>query len=331
MEASIHLRRLYSDICRGYSVAELGNQVRYVKHFSVFDYTEVDEVRERAFEDVVRRGMRTEEQVKKWLADQGLWGVKEDRELAIQEDYLESLRKTRSKAHLISQVKQMDVQINEAELKVAELANKHARLMDKTAEQAADQKVQYEYMRLGFFTDAGLTTPLLTREAIDELSDGETESLLFAYIDVINRFSSDTLRKIAVAPFFANYFYLCGDDPTRFFGKPVSHLTLNQVNLLSWGSNFKSLMTQNEIPKEMQGNPDKIEEFIARSRNMKSLVNKAGEGDRVALIGATKEDFKALGVEDSTNLVRDDAKRGVKSGLEAAKTREVTYTVPAGR
>jgi hypothetical protein len=302
-----------------------------VKHFSVFDYTEVDEVRERAFEDVVRRGMRTEEQVKKWLADQGLWGNKEDRELAIQEDYLESLRKTRSKAHLISQVKQMDVQINEAELKVRELANKRARLMGKTAEQAADQKVQYEYMRLGFFTDAGLTTPLLTREAIDQLSDGETESLLFAYIDSINLFSNDTLRKIAVAPFFTNYFYLCGDDPTRFFGKPVSTLTLNQVNLLSWGSNFKSIMTQNEIPKEMQGNPDKIEEFIARSRNMKSLVNKAGEGDRVALIGATKEDFKALGVEDSTNLVRDDAKRGVKSGLEAAKTREVTYTVPAGR
>lgn len=327
-DSTSHLRRLYADICRGYSVSRFDGRVVYVKHFNVFDYTEVDEMREAAFRDITKRGIKTETQQREWLSLNGLWSKKDDQDIAIQEDYIASMRKTRSKAHLISQAKQMDTQIAEAEAKLSEMVNKRVRLLGKTAEQVADQKVQYEYMRLGFFADSDLKTPLLTPESIAELDGRDIDHLLFSYIDIINRFSADSLRRIAIAPFFTNHYYLCGDDPTRFFNKPVVNLTIYQTNLLSYASYFKILMTQNEIPKEMANNPDKIEDFIARSRNMKSLVNKAGEGDRVAIVGASKDDFKALGVEDSTDLVRADAARGIKSGLEAAKNRDVIFTKP---
>ncbi len=322
------IRTIYADICRGYSVGQFNGQPVYIKHFTVFDYTEIDSERDRAFDEVVQRGIKTEAAQLKWLEEKELWIKKDDQDLAIQESYLEGLRKTRSKMPYKSQIEQMNKQIGEAEVKHRELTNKRARLLGKTAEQVADQKVQYEYMRLAFFDDVALKTPTLTRETVAQLSGQEADELLLSYVDSINLFSPDNLRRIAVAPFFTNSFYLCGENVTLFYGKPVVDLTIYQTNLMSYGGYFKSLMTQTEIPKEMANNPDKIEEFIARSRNMKSLVDKAGEGDRVALIGASSEDFKALGVEDGSATVRADIKREVKSGIEAAKTREVKYTVP---
>lgn len=328
MDTSTHLRRLYADICKGYSLGVYRGQSIFIKHFTVFDYTEIDAAREEAFESVVRRGIKTEADQLKWLETNGLWSKKDDQNIAIQEDYVDGLRKTRSKMHLKSQTDQINKQIAEAETTLGEATRKRAKLLGKTAEQVADQKVQYEYMKLAFFEDETLKKPLLTREDINQLTGPDTDTLLYSYIDVINGFSSDSLRGIAIAPFFTNSFYLCGEDITRFFLRPIVDLTIYQTNLLSYGSYFKSLMSQTEIPKEMANNPDKIEEFIARSRNMKSLVNKAGQGDRVALIGATGEDFKALGVEDGSATVRADINRGVKSGLEAAKTREVRFTTP---
>ena len=328
MDSATQLRRVYADICRGYSLGSHKGSPVFIKHFTVFDYTEVDGAREEAFDSVVKRGIKTEAEKLQWLESNGLWTKKDDQELAVQESYLESLRKTRSKMPYKAQIDQINVQIKSAEIEVNKLTNKRVRLLDKTAEQVADQKVQYEYMRFAFFSDSGLKTPLLTREDVEQLSGRDADSLLFSYINSVNQFSLDCLRRISIGPFFTNSFYLCGDDITRFFLRPVVDLTIYQTNLLSYGSYFKSLMTQTEIPKEMANNPDKIEEFVARSRNMKSLVNKAGAGDRVALIGAAPEDFKALGVEDGSAVVRADINKGIKSGLEAAKTREVTFNKP---
>ena len=325
---SPHLRRIYADICRGYSLGSYQDRPVYIKHFTVFDYTEIDSVREEAFEAVVKRGIKTEAQQLQWMESNGLWTKKDDQDLAVQTDYLESLRKTRSKMPYKAQIAQINKQIGEAEIGVGKLTNRRAKLLGKTAEQVADQKVQYEYMRLAFFDDPELKTPTLTCESVTQLNGQEADTLLFSYIDSINQFSADHLRHIAIAPFFTNSFYLCGDDVTRFLMVPVVNLTIYQTNLFSYGTYFKSLMSQTEVPKDMANNPDKIEEFIARSRNMKSLVDKAGPGDRVALVGGTGEDFKALGVEDSSAMVRADVSKGFKSGLEASKTREITYTKP---
>lgn len=328
MDSATQLRRLYADICRGYSLGSHKGVFVYIKHFTVFDYTEIDAAREEAFESVVKRGIKTEAQQLKWLETNGLWSKKDDQDLAVQNDYLDSLRKTKSKMPYKAQIDQINKQIVSAEIEVGKLTNKRAKLLGKTAEQVADQKVQYEYMRLAFFVDAEMRTALLTREDVAQLSNRDADNLLFSYIDSVNQFSPDSLRRISIAPFFTNSFYLCGDDVTRFYRRPIVDLTIYQTNLLSYGSYFKSLMTQTEIPKEMANNPDKVEEFVARSRNMKSLVNKAGDGDRVALIGASGDDFKALGVEDGSAVVRADINKGIKSGLEAAKTREVKFTTP---
>ncbi len=318
------LRRIYSEICRGYSETTYLGHAAYVKHLTVFDQTEIDTLREEAFDRAANRGIKTEAAKLKWLADKGLWLTKDESDLGMQRAYIENLEKTRSKAPVKSLADQMTNQIAEARTKVNELADKRARLIGLTAEQVADQRVQYEYIRLSFHRDRALSQPAFSADDITNLNDDETDALLFSYIDVITRFSPENLRHIVIAPFFTNQFYLCGDRIEAFFGRPVVQLSIYQSNLLSHGQYFRSILTNNDLPKEVLSSPDKIEEYVMRSRNMKAAVSKAGNHDRVAMIGATSEDLRGAGLEDGSDKVRADIRRGVRSGIEAAKTREVT-------
>lgn len=328
-DSTTSLRRIYAEVCQGYSTREYAGSTVYVRHFNVFDYTEIDQLRDEAFDFAVSRGLHTEATKLKWLEEKGLWTKKDDLELKQYESYVQTLHKSRSKLPLKAQIVQADKQIAEGEAKLGGMVNKRANLLGKTAEHVADQKIQYEYMRLGFFKDPLLKERLLTTDDINSMDDQQAEDLLHAYVNVINQFGAETLRKIAVSPFFTNYFYLVGERLETFFGKPIVGLTLYQTNLLSYGNYFKSLMTQTEVPKEMMGDPNKIEEYIMRSRNMKTMASKMDQNaDRVAIIGATGEDFKAMGVEDGSAIVQKDFDRGVKNGIEAAKTRTVTFNEP---
>ncbi len=319
------LRRIYADICRGYSLGIYEDKPIHVKHLTVFDETEIDSLREEVFERTRKRGIATEAERLAWLESKVLWTKKDELDLKMQRDYIVGLEKTRSKQMLQSQANQFKKQIDEANLTVGKLAYKRARLIDKTAESVADARVQYEYIRLTFFSDVELKTPLFAREDIEAFTDLEADTLLTTYIDIINQFGSEAMRHLVIQPFFTNQFYLCGDEIRAFFGKPIVDLTIYQTNLISYGQYFKGLITQNDIPKEMANHPDKIEEYVLRSRNMKVAADKmAQNADRVALIGATPEDLKAAGLEDGSAKVRADISREVKSGMEAAKTREVS-------
>lgn len=317
------LRRIYADIARGYTEARHAGQTLYVKHLTVFDQTEIDTLREISYESAIARGLHTEVSKLKWLMDKGLWSTREEGELAAQRGYLDNLDKTRGKLAIKSQIDQVDKQIAEASTKLAEQTHHRDKLIGLTAEQVADKRVQYEYIRLSFYRDTTPKARAFDDDDIAALRDGQTEALLYDYIAAVSRFSPDNLRRIVIAPFFTNQFYLCGDDTYRFFCIPVANLTIYQANLLTYGAYFKAILTNNDLPKEILNNPDKIEDYVARSRNLKNLVNKTGPGDRVALIGATSDDFRAMGVEDGSAAVRADMRRGVRSGMEAAQTREV--------
>lgn len=318
------LRRVYSEVCRGYSEAQYAGKLAYVKHLTIFDQIEIDTVRDQSFDRAASRGIKTEVVKLKWLADKGLWVAKDEADLSVQRSYIDNLEKTRGKLPIKSQADQMTKQIEEARAKVGRETERRTRLIGLTAEHVADQRVQYEYIRLSFYEDRALTQPLFSPSDIGNLTDEEADSLLFDYIGVITRFSPENLRRIVIAPFFTNQFYLAEDRIETFFGRPMVDLTIYQANLLSHGQYFRSILTQNDLPKELLTNPDKIEEYVMRSRNMKAVVNKAGNHDRVAIIGATGDDLKAAGLEDGSATVRADINRQVRNGMQAAKTREVS-------
>lgn len=314
------LRRLYADIIRGHSTLEWNGRTVYVKHLTVFDHAEVDSFYEDVLEKTKKRGVKTVEDKLAWLAAKKIWTADDEKKLTEHQSYLDNLKTSKAKAGLSWMIEQLDKQIAEAQAEVNRLSNVKNHAVGKTAESVADQKTQYEYVRVAFYTDAALTTPLFSREDMRELGDDDSYSILLLYVALVNQFNPGNLKRIALSPFFTNSFYLCGDSIFNFFGRPMVTLSVYQTNLLSYGLYYKNILTHHTPPKEIMDDPDKLEDFVNHSRGMKELENKAAaKGDRVAFIGGKPSDFKAAGMVDGTKQMQEYAKEGFTNAKDAAK------------
>ena len=321
-----HLRRAFGEICRGYSEVTWDGKPIYVAHLTTFDQTEIDILQEEATHAAVARGVKTEADRLKWLEDKGIWTKKDERALNDQRLYVEGLKTTRSKFFIKAQIDAMDKQLNEEFGKLNQLANKRAGAIGLTAEHVAERRVQLEYIRASFCQDRALEVPLFDEHSMNELDEDESDELLGTYISTITRFTTDTIRRMAVQPFFVNQFYLCGERVFDFFNVPIVDLTIYQANLLSFGQYYRNIFTHHQIPKEFMLDPDKIEEFVTRSTNAKKVMDKIGaEGGRTGVVGAASEDFKMMGVEDGTKDMQNVAAKGYKDARSAAN--DVGYTV----
>ena len=93
----MNLRRVFADICRGYSVTQWRGKPAYIKHLTHFDQVDIDEVHDAAKADAIRRGIKTEEERLKWLADRKMWVIKDEIALRQQRDYVKGLQISKTK------------------------------------------------------------------------------------------------------------------------------------------------------------------------------------------------------------------------------------------
>lgn len=312
----MNLRRVYADICRGYSVAEWREKPVYIKHLTTFDQVDIDEVHDNALAEAIRRGVPTEETILKRLADRKLWVTKDQIALNQQRDYVKTLGITKTKLIFAAQIETHVKIMVEEQIKLVEMMDARANLIGLTAETVADRKVQFSYLRQAFRRDETLKSHLFTEADIRAMDDETNEELLTLYVGCINRFTTDALRHIAVTDYFTNAFYLCGDDTLAFFGKPMCELTAYQVSFLSHALFFKSIIMNHNIPDDIRHEPDRLEEFVNRGAALNKVLAKA-DGARVGLVG-TAEDFKALGLRDGSADMQGIIDKGYKSGMEAA-------------
>lgn len=316
-----NLRRTYADICRGYSETSWRGKPVYVAHLSIFDQTEVDVLYDEALEEASCKGIKTEEERLKDLEKRGVWTRENESLLNGQKVYVEGMEKTKSKLALKYQIEDMDRQITQGKKELDEMLNKRARAIGLTAERVAEERTQYEYVRILFCKDRTLKERLFTQEEMNELDTDESRELLFLYIDTISRFSIENIKLIAIQPFFLNPLGLVSEQLCEFFGVPMVDLTLYQTNLLIYGQYYHSIFTNHDIPKEMMSTPEKIDEFINRSKNLKAMNAKAGQhqGGFVGYVGAQAEDFKIMGAEDGTSKMHKAANKQYRDGKDAAQ------------
>jgi len=314
------LRRVYAEICRGYSEATYFDNEVYVAHFTTFDYTEIEAWQEEAQDRAVQRGIKTEAERLKWLNDKGIWTAKDETALSNHRMYVENLRKTRAKCAFKAQIDAIEAQLKEGETDLDKILDKRRRMIGITAEIAAEQQVQFQYVRYAFYRDRDLEYPLFSDIEMNKLDDEESDTLLSIYVGVVSRFSLDTIKRIAVQPFFANQFYLCADDIRAFFGLPIVDLTIYQANLLTWGQYYRNIFMHEKVPTEIATDPTKIDEFITRSANVKQVMAKTKQNETfVGVVGASSEDFKAMGAEDGTAHMNQMAAKQFRDGKDAAK------------
>ena len=306
-------RKLLKEITEGYSSYFIEEELRFIKHQSTADLVDFDDVYQMYFDRALAKGLPTEEEIFENLKAEGFWTEKDDAELDSQTFYLESLVKNKKNIYLKSALDQVNIQIKEAQEKLAELVHKKTSLVTNSCEMYASNRANDFYIVNSFYKDKELTDPLFTQEEYEYMDASEASKLIKMYNEFHNRFSEENIQKLTLQGFYRIY-YAFSETANDFFGDPILYLTNFQLNLIMYTRIFKNIFDQyDDIPERIMDDPAALLDF-ANSADAREEMKKKFDGDNAAstIVGATKEDMEELGISPSqgTSLAEAAKKKG---------------------
>lgn len=298
------LRKVFVEALNGYSVESIpkfGNI--YLKHMDYYTSQEIDEKKDHYLDVATKKGLPTTEQKEKELIDDNLWDKEKDKKIKDLKDFLRGLYTAKSKYLLKAEIDKANSQIEQTEKELNEIAQEKAELIGFTADLYAGKKVNEYYIYSTSYKNKDLTVKAFSDEDFEELTDVDISEMTQAHNKMTSKFSSVNLKRVALAPFFMNHFYLCDDNPMNFFGEPIVKLTFNQCDLFSYGKYFKHVLSEMKNPPsdEMMDDPDKLIELFNVGKGAEKILEKSAgkEGAATTIVGATKEDMDRMGISDS--------------------------------
>lgn len=315
----ILLRRIYVEICRGYSHFFSKKNEYFIKHLNAETRLLIDDFYLEEFNESVKRGIKPEKDKLAWLQEKKLWTEKDEVQLQKDKDYVKRLYDTKRKVFATVQIKSIQEQIDAGEKKILGLEKKRSILIGLCAEESALRKTQYAYLSHLFFKDKNLKEKSFSQEEIENMDDNEISFLLTLYNSISESFNHINIKKIALQPFFTNPFYLCHENLGQFFGRSMTDLSEYQLSLLTYGSYYKNITSNHQIPLDIQDDPEKIEDFVNRSNSLKKTVDRIstdGKTQQIGLFGVSDQDFKDLNIKNNTDNMRQMADKGYKNAME---------------
>jgi hypothetical protein len=314
------LKQHFSDVISGITVAYTDSSPIYIKHFSNLDIAEIDAQSARYEYEAKTAGLPTNKEQEKRLIEKGLWSEKNDLEITKLRQYADNLKVTKTKVVRENQIKQINKEIEQADKKVEELQREKRELLDVTIEGFVNKKINAYYIRMALYSSADLSKKLYTAEEFDDIDNAEIGKLVKIYNEAMDGFTDANLKKVALSPFFLNFFYLCDDDAFKFYGKPVILLTFYQASLFGYARYFKNLISQakSKPPEDVMEDPDKLVDWCSASGNAHQLLAKNQKGESVAssIPGASKEELERLGIEVDTSGLKKMMAEAAKNGGE---------------
>ena len=315
------LKVIFSEILRGYSLAESFSGKIRINHFTNFDSAALD-IKNKAFYDkAIKEGLPNRKERIDYLLDEGIWTEKKNKEVINTKSYIVGLKSSKSKAFIQAQLDQINKEIEKNQLKLSKLELEKEEMIGFTAEAYAARRINEFYMYNAFSTTKGES--LFTAEEFEELDEGKMMELISIYNKTTKKFKSNNLKLISLAGFFTNIFYLCENDAFVFYGKAIVALTFYQIELFGYARYYKSLLEQTEgkPPEDMLDKPEKLVEWFDSTKSAKEVLDKVdkGKGTASSLVGATKQDLKRLGLDnpqETINLAKKAAEKGGKLTME---------------
>jgi hypothetical protein len=313
MKNSEQYRLIFSEIINGYSNSNHSFfGPIFIKHPTYLEISEMDISYNNFLNEAKNKGLPTYKQREESIIKEGLWTQNDETNLAQNERFIQDLKINYSKDYLNSRRVRMKKEIEEGEIRLDGFRLKKDHAIGATAESFANRKLTYTKILQSYFKDKQLTAPLINDE---ELDDKNYDELIKLYNDYQNKIGEENLKYISISGFFTNIFYLSSDNAHDFYGKPILELTNHQATLFSLGRYFKSVLSQNEnIPKEISSNPDELINWIEIQRNAtdQKIINTSednSDGGGGSIVGATKEDYKLLGIQVDTNSMSRELKK----------------------
>lgn len=311
-----YLKLIFSEIIEGYSFvpSKLFGDLK-IKHINNFDAAKTDIKNHYYFEKAVSQGLEKREDKIDYLIKEKLWDPEKDKQAKRLEDMLKGMRKTKSKLFLQTQIDAINKDIEENELQLSTILAEKETIIGFTAEEYAQRRINEYYMYISILDENG--NRLFKEDEFQELDEEQVAEIMTVYSKNNEKFKAEVLKKIALADFFTNIFYLCDDNVFNFYGKPVINLTFYQIEIYSYGRYFKSLIQNSEdkIPDHIVEDPDKLIEWAQSSKNVKEVLekNSGEEAGASSIMGATKEDLAKAGVNQDQDVI-DLSKKAEEQG-----------------
>ena len=311
-----YLKLIFSEIIEGYSFvpSKLFGDLK-IKHINNFDAAKTDIKNHYYFEKAVSQGLEKREDKIDYLIKEKLWDPEKDKQAKRLEDMLKGMRKTKSKLFLQTQIDAINKDIEKNEIELNTILAEKETIVGFTAEEYAQRRINEYYMYISILDENG--NRLFKEDEFQELDEEQVAEIMTVYSKNNEKFKAEVLKKIALADFFTNIFYLCDDNVFNFYGKPVINLTFYQIEIYSYGRYFKSLIQNSEdkIPDHIVEDPDKLIEWAQSSKNVKEVLekNSGEEAGASSIMGATKEDLAKAGVNQDQDVI-DLSKKAEEQG-----------------
>tara|TARA_Y100001973_G_C5170012_1_gene318480 strand:- start:261 stop:1256 length:996 start_codon:yes stop_codon:yes gene_type:complete len=312
------LKLVFSEIVEGYSLtrSELFGDLK-IKHINNYDSAKTDIKNNYYFEKAVSQGLPKREEKVEYLIKEKLWDPEKDKEADRLKEMLKGMNRTKSKLFLQAQIDAIKKDIVNNEIKLSNILAEKESVIGFTAEEYANRRINEYYMHISILDEEG--KQLFGENEFDELEQDQVNDIMQVYEKNNRKFKAEILKKISLADFFTNIFYLCEDNVFNFYGKPVIDLTFYQIEIYSYGRYFKSIIQNSEekIPDHIVEDPDKLIEWAESSKNVKEVLEKSSgdaESGASSIMGATKQDLAKAGIDENQDVIDLSQKAQEKGG-----------------
>ena len=299
------LHALYSDVVRGYSrgTSEVFGRF-FIKHFRSFDFSEIEAEKEKHLSHARRSGLKTITEAEEEAIKKGFWSPEKEKEISQTRIFVDNLILTKKKSVLKTQIDALNEEIKKTETKLKNLEAEKEEIIGYCADHFANKKITEFYIRISMFNDVEFREPVFSQETFESVNEKELEHLTVVYNHCTDKFNSNILKQVALTPAFLNGFYLCKNNPFSFYGKPIIELSTYQVELFGYGIYFKNIFAdgKDSIPDDIRDDPEALVEWYDSHQNAEKILEKTKgrEGGAVAIVGASAEDRKRLGLDGKT-------------------------------
>ena len=240
LPSNVNFRELFRDIAFGWSQYPHKGRQAYLKHLSVFDQVNIEELKDEFYRKARSRGLPTKKEAMERLAEEEMWTSVDEGKIKQQEIYIETALNTKKELYLKKEIEKANEDLLNAQKILDELLSTKDALLGQTCEKYSDQRVSDHYVVRSLYKDSDLSKPFYEIEEIDNMSRQEMALTVKLYNGIYGRFSDINVQKIILRDFYQPYIPFC-ENVHNIFTKPLFELSINQVKLIIYSRMFKNI------------------------------------------------------------------------------------------
>lgn len=297
------LRKTFLEVSQGYTPFFFDKKALYIKHLSHGDHVELEDIQDRFEKKARDSGLPTEAEQLEFIKKEKLWDPREDKKLNDKKEYVAGLERGKRNVKLPSMLARIDEDIIKEGAEIRELEDKKRSLIGLTVESYSNKLINDYYVIKSIYTGTDFKSLYLPQEEYDEIADDELTSLFVVYSRALETCTESNLKKLTMQDFYRSYYYLCEDDFCQFFGRPIVDFTYFQIKLANYSRHYTDILRRVKIetvPENIRDDPDKLASYVESIEKGKKMVDQGGGKAATGLVGASKEDVKALTGQEFT-------------------------------